>query len=84
MVQRIDVVVAGPGPQHPQGLETGNAVRQRRPDRVFEQCVLDVEVETLRVLVGRQGHAAQITRTFGTEIHTARVDHQGARSQLRR
>ena len=44
VIQVVDIVMAGPGAGHLDGLEGGHAMGQDRPHALFETGVIDLEV----------------------------------------
>ena len=81
MVDGVHVVVARPGRAQAQRFEARHAVRQRRPQLLFELGVVDaVKRRFVGVSIARR-RAADETAPLGSKPQARRVDHQRAAGQ---
>src|SRR2546423_15708808 len=75
LVERIVIVMPGPGALELERFHGRYAVRQRRPDHVLEQRVLHIEIGRARVRFGGRRDAADIDLAPRTYPYTPRVHH---------
>ena len=83
LVERVVVVVPGPGALQLERFHSGHAMRQRRPDHLVEQRIVDLEIGRARVGVLRRRDAADVDLALGPYPHAARIDHQRHAGQRR-
>jgi hypothetical protein len=76
LVERVVVVMPGPGALQLQLLHRGYAMRQHRPHDLLEQRIVDVEIGRARIGVFRRRHAADVDLALGPIPHAGRIDHQ--------
>ena len=83
LVERVVVVVPGPGALQLERLHGGHAMRQHRPDHIVEQRVVHLEIGRARVGLLRRRDAADIDLALRADPHAGRIDHQRHAGQRR-
>src|SRR5258708_3794034 len=76
LVERVVVVMAGPGACQLDRGKGRNALRQSRPNHLLPNTVCDLEVLAVGILVLRRRDAAHEALAFRPHEHAARIDHQ--------
>src|SRR6516165_9638531 len=69
IVQRVFVVMPGPGALDLQRLERRHPFGETRPDRLVEIGIVDLPVESMRLVIG--GVAADVQGALGPEADIA-------------
>src|SRR5437868_6018055 len=74
LVEAVVVVMADPGIDHLDRLESRHPRRKPRPDPLLEPAVIDLPIERLRLLIfwGRQ--TADEMHALGTEVEAGGID----------
>src|ERR1700730_6146987 len=84
LIEDVIVVVSRPGAGHPDGLERGYAMSQRRPREFLEQMMIDLKVVQRDIGIIRGHHSADEAVPFRPKPQTGWVDDQGTAGGRRR
>src|SRR3546814_494725 len=76
LVERVVIIVTGPGANQLDRLEGGYPVRERRPDDLLERRIVDLEIKAIGVRRFRRRDAADEAGALGPEIDAAWIDQQ--------